>query len=305
MKGSVPTFQLGTVSLLMVGFGPSCAADCPDGYRQEHDVCVLVPEVPAHRCSVLPPTKLDPRGDGVLARVDIVGGDCIWMDATEVTVEAYQGWIEDPLVESVAWEPTWCKWKTQRSDPVNDPNDLCAASIPAIHQPFALPKPIRCVDFCDAEAFCEYAGKRLCYGVATSVQGPRGVPREWLLACTNGFETVYPWGDDQAEGNCNVSSVENCVDCDAYGVGSEPLCRNSNGVADLLGNVAEWIFACNFIEPGQESNPSGCTIRGGGFDEPLQACSSDTTLRNDSRRSNLGFRCCSDLTPEEELSIVE
>ena len=291
--------------LTLVGFGSGCAAGCPEGHRQEQDVCVQSVAPAPHRCSGLPTTKADPHGEGLFARVDVLGGDCIWMDMTEVTVEAYQRFLADTPAESVVWEPTWCAWKTQRSEPIDNPADACSASITRVDQPFAPRKPIRCVDFCDAEAFCQYAGKRLCYGGGTALQGPRGFPREWVLACTNGLETVYPWGDDATGGDCNVGAPPDCVDCGAYVVGHQQLCRNANGVTDLLGNIAEWTFSCNFVPVGQESTPSGCMVRGGGFDQPLQACSGEAVVPNDSRRGNLGFRCCSDLTTDEVLAIAD
>jgi formylglycine-generating enzyme required for sulfatase activity len=88
-------------------------------------------------------------------------------------------------------------------------------------------------------------------------------------------------------------------------VGQQPSCRNASGVLDLLGNVAEWIFSCAFVQLGQESLPTKCLVRGGGYDQLLQACTSETSMPNDSRRRDLGFRCCADLSAEEQFLIAQ
>jgi formylglycine-generating enzyme len=281
----------------------SCAEPCPDGYAQAQDQCVKSAAGEPHRCAVLPKTKDDPSGPGVLARVDVPGGSCFWIEQTEVTVDEYAGWLSDVPDGAVQWETAWCKWKKERSRPLDRAADGCAADIPSFDtQAFGPRKPVRCVDFCDAEAFCAYAGKRLCYGGGSrGVQGPRGVPKEWLLACTNGFTTVYPWGNLPDGNDCNVNSGEQVP----YEVGRQAQCQSPSGVADLLGNVAEWTLSCSFVQPGQQDVPTSCLVHGGAFDQPLEACAAETNLPNDTRRIDIGFRCCEDLTDAESRLITQ
>lgn len=286
----------------------SCACQVVGGY-DEFYAGTAAPPLPPHACDALPLAKDDPAGFSVMTRVDVPERSCVWMDRTEVTVEQYQRWQSDVDSDSIAWEPDWCTWKRTRTDPIGDPEDACAAEL--LHfdlQPFAPRKPMRCVDFCEAEAFCRFAGKRICYDPGgLGVQGPRGFPQEWQLACTNGLTTRYPWGNPEAD-VCNVGqSATECIGasatCGPLAVGQEAECVNERGIVDLTGNVAEWVFSCNFPDSDEPDQPSGCLARGGGYDEPLETCQRELIIANDTRTPSLGFRCCADLTADEELRV--
>src|SRR5208337_33032 len=71
--------------------------------------------------------------------------------------------------------------------------------------PFDPQKPIRCVDWCDAQAFCTAArGGRLCYRVASGGSAqPENKNNEWPSACSNSDTTEWPWGNPDA-GVCNL-----------------------------------------------------------------------------------------------------
>ncbi len=260
-------------------------------------------------CAALPLTKQDAKRLALMSRIDVPGGTCLWIDSTEVTVEQYRTWLEAASEGNIDWEPTWCAWKTSRSNPIDTQDDSCVAELfPFDSQPFAARKPMRCVDFCDAEAFCEWAGKHLCYDYsALGTQGPRNNAEEWQLACSNGFTSRFPWGN-AAESGCNVGQTrDDCVGpdgtCGPSLVGDSRSCVNEHGVVDLLGNVAEWVFSCNFVDPHAPAGPTGCMTRGGGYDMPLAPCDVENIRSNDTRAPDLGFRCCADLTPAEQLSV--
>jgi formylglycine-generating enzyme required for sulfatase activity len=263
----------------------------------------------AHPCDALPLAKDDALGLAVMERVDIPGSDCAWIDRTEVTVEQYQRWQDDVASDAVSWEPTWCAWKTTRTDPIQAADDECVNQLLSFDlQPFAPSKPMRCTDFCEAEAYCRWAGKHLCHDTSgLGIQGPHGYPQEWQLACTNGGTTRYPFGNDSSDA-CNTGqSAESCVGftgtCGVRPAGAESECANQRGVMDLLGNVAEWVFACNYVDPQRPLTPTGCLTRGGGYDSVLTPCDLELTLPSDTRRPSLGFRCCADLTTAEELAL--
>ena len=268
------------------------------------------PSEPAeHPCSVLPSAKDDERGLSVMARIDMDDQKCFWVDRTEVTVEQYEIWQDDVPADGIAWEPTYCNWKGDRADPIGDASDACVAELlPFDLQPFAPRKPMRCVDFCEAEAFCRWANKHVCYDSSgVGIQGPRGFPQEWHLSCNNHQTTRYPWGNT-TEDFCNTGqSADECLDatgtCGPVTVGQEAECSTPGGVVDLLGNVAEWVFSCNHVDSERPLEPTACLTRGGGYDDPLRACDAEANVMSDVRDPSLGFRCCADLTTEEELAV--
>ena len=267
-------------------------------------------EQPDHACDVLPSAKDDDRGLSAMARIDRPDQTCFWMDRTEVTVDQYESWQEDVPANGIEWDPTWCDWKGDRSDPMGAAGDACVAEIPPLDvQPFAPKKPMRCVDFCEAEAYCRWAKKRLCHdSSAFGTQGPRVFPREWVQTCSNQSTTVYPWGNDAAD-YCNTGQMppDDCIsttgNCGAAPVGQMTNCSTPGGVMDLTGNVAEWVYSCNHFDSSASLEPTGCLTRGGGYDAPLQACDHERTIPNDSREPALGFRCCTDLAPDEEALV--
>jgi sulfatase modifying factor 1 len=236
-----------------------------------------------------------------LVRVDEIDGTCFWMDQTEVTVEAYASWLK--ATPTVTWDHTYCQWKKQASDPISDPS-LCSPALSAQDQdPFGNSKPIRCIDFCDAEAFCRSHGKNLCYDFQTiGTGGPRGYTREWRIACTNDLTTVYPWGDDPDERRCQTGQTQNgCSDnaCGPTTVGQRSRCSDSSGVLDLIGNVAEWTYACTAFDP---KHPS-CLVRGGSYVDLQKGCDAERSISNDNRPPDVGFRCCEDLDATERAKL--
>lgn len=260
---------------------------------------------PPHRCDPLPVVRPDDRGLALLVRVDFPSGHCVWLDEREVTVGAYSQWIAAVTDAEIEWDASWCRWKEHRNDPVGDLDDPCRALLDGGDlDPFGERKPIRCVDWCDAQAFCTWAGKRLPLEFSSiGVQGLKSDPREWRAGCTNGFQTESPWGNDLGPDRCNVR-LENGLCgtstgvCGASTVGDFPRCTSQRGADNLLGNVAEWVLACT-PTPITSVEPTRCLTLGGGFDEPLRSCSTEYARRMDERRPNLGFRCATDLTADE------
>lgn len=267
------------------------------------------------RCGNLPTSKTDDHNITRMARVDITDGACVWMDTTEVTVGDYDDWLGDNGPDAVKWDQRWCGWKDQREDPRTSMSEGARTCRDAIDSHDALPfdpsKPIRCVDWCEADAYCHWAGKRLCYDFGLSgVQVPRDKPREWREACSNRQSTAYPWGTTPKSGYCNAAqSGESCQIagsyCLAYPVQAWVECKTRSNIYDMLGNVAEWVYSCVPQDPELADLPTGCLTLGGGYDKPLQACQGEDTVPNDTRAPDLGFRCCSDLTPDEEGQLTQ
>jgi formylglycine-generating enzyme required for sulfatase activity len=294
-------------SVLLAGACLLVSCQLVGGFETFDDVA---PATPKTACASLPDRKEDARGQAVMARVDVPGGSCFWIDTTETTVQQYQAFLDAAVTRAPAFEPTWCQWKEQLSDPAGTPRDACVGELARNDvQPFGPTKPIRCVDFCDAQAYCAWSGKHLCYDRSQlGNQGPVGMAQEWLLACTNSRTTVYPWGDEATAGDCNFGqTADHCVAvdyvCGPRSEGANTNCKSARGVVHLLGNVSEWTYLCGFINPEQPLEPTGCVTRGGAYDDAPQACSAQRTVPADARAPSLGFRCCADLTAAEQLRV--
>lgn len=247
-----------------------------------------------------------------VAAVPLSGvGECIYMDKTEVTVQDYGEWADaHPTFDD--WDSLRCPgWKTDGpSNPAANEDDECVQGIDSDeYDPFALEKPIRCVDWCDAEAFCRsQRGGRLCYR-----QGggggfyPANRPDEWTSACSNTGSTVWPWGDEDEPERCNVDQPNGgcgtgvSFSCGPAAVGSLADCRNANGISDLVGNVKEWIAQCDGVDPLSAS--SRCHVLGSSYNSALDMLGCADYLggpqAQSTHSSEIGFRCCYDLTPQE------
>jgi formylglycine-generating enzyme len=196
----------------------------------------------------------DPRCRGTRGPTAVhVGAYCI--DRTEVTRADYAAFLSAPL--PFASQPTACAWNT---------------SYGSVGAPDAL--PVASVDWCDARAFCEWAGKRLC------------TRAEWRGACSAAGE-AYPYGAGYEDGRCND---KNAARSGPVAVGSLS-CAGALGVHDMLGNVWEWIDDC-----GNGGAGAPCAFGYGGAWGHTYSC--DQTASGFTRASSagdVGFRCCSDL----------
>jgi len=158
-------------------------------------------------------------------------------------------------------------------------------------------KPINCVTWFDALAFCAWDGGRL------------PTEAEWNYAAAGGSEQrEYPWGATidatKASYNCQGKGEgkANCVFSDMLPVGSKsPAGDGKYGQTDLAGNVWEWtldwarnpyrLAACSDCADLQIAPNK--TFRGGGF--PNESFYQTTATRVDDvpqdRDYDVGFRC--------------
>ena len=244
-------------------------------------------------------------------------GSCYWITRTEVTVEQYQAFLKD-AGDDWSWGGD-CTWKSPDdtgvggvSDPAaeEDPCSMAAAS--AESGAFRASKPIRCVDWCDAQAFCQWAGMELCGGLSTGgVVRPSDVPDEWGQACAAPKES-YPYGPKPESEACNIGldsnqcfeilSQSNCAPTD---VDTFDECESPPGNMDMLGNVAEWALQCgNSVPP--DLPKEKCQTRGGSFEDDLtDVCKTVKNVQRDAREATLGVRCCDQLNSNEERELRE
>jgi serine/threonine-protein kinase len=153
--------------------------------------------------------------------------------------------------------------------------------------------PVRGVSWFAAEAYAQWAGKRL------------PTEEEWEKAASWDPSTrkkrQWPWGDEKDEGRANFTGRPSPV-------GSYPRGVSAYGVHDMAGNVAEWVKGFYQPYPGNQSqDPDYGTqfnvARGGGFRGPID--SARTTFRDyhapgtrarmvtptKEEETSLGFRC--------------
>jgi hypothetical protein len=117
----------------------------------------------------------------------------------------------------------------------------------------------------NAEAACAARGARLCKA------------EEWVTACAGNDANSYPYGPDFVAGSCNVenSAMDEC--------GAFASCETPDGIADLVGNVAEWVV----LEEGKAG-------QAGGYYSSLDLATCDTIAPafGGGVAAHVGFRCC-------------
>ncbi len=216
------------------------------------------------------------------AMVELTVGDAKYcIDSTEVTNAQYEIFLQAIAAGTTPEQPTYCAFNISFA-----PSCLGGGG-PSV----AAGAPVNCVDWCDAYAFCKWAGKRLCgrIGGGSVGLGERDDPArsQWFAACTRGGARRYAYGDDFDSEACASDSAEPAQ------VGSHPRCEGGfAGLFDLTGNVSEWEDGCE----GTSGAEDPCRRRGGDIlDDPLfQTCDQDYALTRASRYPAGGFRCCKD-----------
>ena len=263
-------------------------------------------------CDVLPASKLDATGMATLVLSKQPDGTCYWIDKTEVTVQEYSQFLAAAVAQPSGWGPQ-CSWKTTPSNPVAETSDPCTVTTNMESDPFRATKPIRCVDWCDARAYCMWAGKDLCGGETNgSLLEPVDVPDQWGNACS-ADGSPYPNGATPVDGECNAGLSEDggqCFsllhqnDCAPTDVGSFPGCTSPGGAEDMIGNVAEWVVSCAVSADGGPDTL--CQIRGGAFLTPLEdgTCYGVAAMTLGTRDRSVGLRCCAALTQDEHKLVT-
>ena len=242
-------------------------------------------------------------GDGpVMVLVSPPGHDAFLIDAMEVTVEAYDAWLKTS--PSTASQDPRCEWNTSFVPGVCDPTGDClcdAFGITLEAELLVSPSlPVRCVDFCDAVAFCRDQGKHLCGGIdGVTLFGAPDVGNdpaqsEWFFACSNGGAQEFPYGSTFDAGRCVDATIDSSRPRDV----GKPACQGGvAGVFDMSGNVEEWVDHCYQVDP--PGTGLACFRAGGAYWSDTSApdwldCDiwweQSTTMREQS--PSTGFRCC-------------
>lgn len=204
--------------------------------------------------------------------------DAFWIDKTEVTNAQYQKCVIAGQCEQSS--------KSDDSD-FNQPD-----------------YPVVGVSWQDANAYCQWAGRRL------------PTEAEWKKAARGDDDRVYPWGNDFVGSKLNYCDT-NCrgfltfiwrdrkVD-DGFGktapVGSYPAGASPYGALDMAGNVREWVadwYDGDYYSNSPSRNPTGPAtgrrrvLRGGSWFNLQFFVRAADRVRDypDFRGVDLGFRC--------------
>lgn len=213
------------------------------------------------------------------------------IDGNEVTTAAYGEFASKTAVKDVTTLPTTCKWKSS----------FVASGAGAPDE------PVTGVDWCDAWAFCETAGKRLCGAIGSGGSKPASPfdkyddtnVDQWRHACSYAsFTPTWPYGGSAQPARCNTSDR---LGADAAVTSVVPVrsLATCNGAAngpelaalyDMSGNVAEWTDSCQTTLGADDP----CRVRGGSFRDKASsaACGVAMSRSRKDRQDWVGFRCC-------------
>ena len=214
------------------------------------------------------------------------------IDATEVTRGQYAAWLETNPAST--GQAAVCSWNTSFT-----PDATCIAQPSVCQGTECANHPQPCIDMCDASAYCNAVGKRLCGAIgggSVSSTAPDlslniATKSQWYNACSSNGVNQFTYGNSSVRGNCNDYLTFSTT---TVPVASMPECQSPipgyAGVFDLIGNVSEWEDNCY----GSAGQADGCRARGFSFrlSELMPMCSQFSSTYRSAAYDNVGFRCC-------------
>jgi formylglycine-generating enzyme required for sulfatase activity len=193
--------------------------------------------------------------------VEINDGLHFCIDSTEVTeaqYEAFAASLTTPLKTEIA----------AHLGPFCSNQIMNAVVFPHADPTSAL--PMRNIGWCQAQAFCDWAGKRLCGGPDGGI-APGVDPddkafgmHEWIYACTRAGTKFFSYGSAADAGTCNTQQLDGGPS-PVEPVGSRAACQGGYpGIYDMLGNAAEW--ENSYAELDDAGRPNYTHFRGSNYE---------------------------------------
>lgn len=252
-----------------------------------------------------------------LVRLQTQEGVVFCMDQREVTWGEYDAFLTAKRGD-VSGQPPECSWNRGYEPEYYVPNDTNYTSTKCEEavRPVSKDAAANCLDFCDALAYCAWAGKRLCgaVGVKAADGGvmlfeDAGVDltkptTEYGYACTQGGTTKYPYGDDYEAARCDAFfwGRPDAGAPPAVGAVEGNPCHGARPPFDqiygLVGAMDQWSGLCRVNQQPVGPPTLSCMIAGAYPSvSDVPGCLEDVgTTGAASKSASIGLRCCADPT---------
>ena len=240
-----------------------------------------------------------------LVEVEGPDGTKYCIDATEVTQGQYEKFV-DAKKDDVSGQVAEC-WFNKSWTPREMGFEQLDGCPKGLYDPAKKPdRPMPCVNWCQAKAYCEWAGKRLCGkvgGGTISAEKPEDAADpagEWYNACSQRGKTRYPYGDTYDPSKCYFRGKGGGTSDGNAPAASDPLVVDCHGteppfdrIVNMSGSLAEWESSCAVVGMGDHI----CRIRGGELEDVAESTSCGSGAFTSPiyiPSPNAGIRCCAD-----------